>query len=335
MPAEVLFLGGRLDSVKVIGSATEVASSFDAVYADCSLNVFSTSSLRCDLYTSTAGVLSATTVVSGETLWTHFDFRHDSSFTNGGVWVWYDSSNFPWFRFVQTSSSIVQGQYNSGTGASPVWTNVGGTHLVGGSLTTLDFRITLGSPHSFELFSDGTTRLNGTFTQALFTNLAYFTCSGFHSANLSKFSQFALTRDIPTVGAKVRTMRPTANGANTAWAGVFSDVNEAINSDASVNSSGTAAQKETHAMGDLPALSAGTTIKSVWHWMRAKNDGVAPNNIKSVLRSGGVDYATGDLSGMSAGFGQVGAAYDLDPATAAAWIAANVNALEAGYESAT
>lgn len=339
MPAEYVFAGGRLDSVvNILGVVTESTATTvrDVNYADVALVCGPTSAFAAEFVTATAGVLSPTTIVSGESLWLHFEINVGGSpATTNGIWVLYDSSGFPWFRVSSASTNLFQWQYNSGTGASPVWTNVGSTWAsISATLYQMDLRVTLGSPHTFDWYVNGTSVSSGSFTQALFTNLAKASFTGTTGAAATNYSQFLASRDIPTIGSKVRYSRPTANGTNTAWSGVFTDVNEAIGNDVTLNSSASAGQRETHAMGDV-TVPAGYLLPTVFHWMRAKNDGAAPANIKSVLRSGGTDYSTGNLSGVGLGFAAVGARYDTDPATAAAWNQTGFNALEAGYESAT
>lgn len=338
---ETLFIGGRLDSVRVVsGSPVEATTSgrFDSGYADCAIACANTETFAADFKTATANVLSDTDVVTGETLWAHAEFYPNvNSSTVRSVVEFQNAAGEPWLALRTTTTNGIYGvYYNSGTGGSPTWTVIGSTFSLSSSARyALDFKLELGSPHSLEFSLDGTLIRSGTFTQASLTALrrAVF---GFVSTggNVSYWSQLAATRDKSTIGGKVWTRRGTADGTNTGWSGAYTDVNEAVGSDASVQSSTSAGQKETHAIADV-TISAGTEIYSVFHWMRAKNDGSAPNNIKSVIRSGGTDYATGNLSGIGTSYGPVGARYDADPATAANWTQSSFNGIEAGYESAT
>jgi hypothetical protein len=331
-----------MDSVRAVGVLEELTSTShrDTSYADASLHCSGSAvGILIDLYTDTAGVLSATTVVTGETLWVHFEFYNLAtvSYTSGEHWIIYDSSGYPWFRVSPTATStLLQFEYNSGTGPSPVWTTVGSTWgWAGQTRYTVDLKLTLGSPHSFEFSVAGSLITSGTFTQASFTNAALVKLVGMYS-NLGSgtaYSQILCTRDISTIGAKVKYCRATGAGTNTGWTGAYTDVNEQINSDASAESADTAGLKTTHAMTDV-TVGTGSEIKSVFHWMRAKNDGTSPNNIKSVIRSGGTDYATGNLSGIGTSYGPVGARYDEDPDTGSNWTESGWNAAEAGFEAA-
>lgn len=329
-----------MDSVRISGTVTELTSPtsyFDSAFADGVLLLGDSATyVTADFYTDTAGVLSAATVISGESLWFHYE-----CFNSGSNWpiniahlTIYDSSGFPWLRLLTRSVGNIGVDYNSGTGASPVWTNVGGTFAISASVRfAIDLKLTLGSPHTFEVSYDGSLGASGSFTQALFTNAANARLAPKTNGQSGLVSQLMATRDISTIGAKVKYIRATGNGANTAWTGVFSDVNEAIGSDTNINAAPTVALVETHAMGDV-TLGAGFEIKSVFHWLRAKNDGSSPTNIKSVLRASAVDYSTGNLSGMGFSYAAVGARYNTNPATLANWTQADWNAIEAGYESA-
>lgn len=338
MPEDI-FVGGRLDSVRTTGTVTETVNTtyHDSAYTDVGISANSLAgTVIVDFKTASSGVLSATTVVAGETLWCHWEIGSSGgSYSSGRDFMAItDSSAYPWFRLRLTSNSVLQPQYNSGTGPSPVWSDVGSSFAIGMSRRAFDVKLTLGSPHSFEVSMSGSLESSGTFTQASFTNAAAFTLIPTQNSGTTYFSQLAATRDKSTIGGKVWTRRGTADGTNTGWSGAYTDVNEAVGSDASVQSSTSAGQKETHAIADV-TISAGTEISSVWHWMRAKNDGSAPTNIKSVIRSGGADYSTGNLSGIGSSYGAVGARYDADPATAANWTQTSFNGIEAGYESAT
>lgn len=336
---EILFAGGRLENVFPSGTITQSTTGgrFDAAYADCALYFpITANSFSTKLYTASAGLLTETTIVTGQTFFTHFDFfgaLFGGGSSSTGIANLVDSDGFTWFRIVGSNGPNHIIQYNSGTGASPVWTTIGGLEaaLSTNTLMTFDIECTLGSPHDVKVYINGSLWKSATFTQALFTNIASVRYAG--SGNDANYSQMMSTEGISTVGGKVRTARATGAGTTNEWTNTHTAVNEVVGTDATVQSSGTAGQKATHAMTDV-TLPAGFEIRSVFNWMRAKNDGSAPQNIKSVLRQGGVDYATGNLNGMGLGYALVGARYDLAP-DGTAWDATKWNAIEAGYESAT
>jgi hypothetical protein len=340
MVAEVLFAGGRLDSlVTVAGSPTENTSTsrFNSAFADACTICGSTSVfVAAPFFTDSSNVLSATTVVTGDTLWVHFEmYNLGTNFSTGAVVTIYDSSGFPWFRIVSASGGTMQPQYNSGTGASPTWTAVGDSLTIRGQTKFVwDVKLTLGSPHAFEWSLGSVKQSEGTFTQASFTNAASARFSSTGGTSGTAYSQILCTRDITTIGARVKTCRASAAGANTGWTGAYTDVNAAVMSDATSQTAASAALKTTHAMTDVTMPGSANKFRSLFHWLRAQNDGGSPGNIKSVLRSSGVDYSTGNLSGISTSLAAIGARYNQDPSTTADWTASGWNAMEAGFEAA-
>lgn len=344
MADEVLFAGGRLDSLSITaGTPTESSStSFrETAYADASVVTPSTSSatVRATFRDSS---FAATDVVTGERVYAHFDTGNAGApgTTIRTLAALVDSSGFPWLAIRGTGTSGRAGlYYNSGTGASPTWTLLGSDFAIAagsGTRYTFDIMLTLGSPHTVTLMQDNATTLVGaaTFTQASLTSLRHLDLASWSSSFDQSFSQILITRGIPTFGAKVRYARATGAGSNSGWTGAATNVNEAVNSDTTFDSTTTAGVKQTYAMGDV-TVPAGFEIKSVFNFVRAKNDGTAPNNIKSVIRSGGTDYSSANLSGIGLTFASLGMRYDTDPATSAAWTQTGWNAAEAGYESAT
>lgn len=343
MPAEILFAGGRMESVlAVAGSPVSVTTGgrFDAAWSDSAITLPDPFAIQVPLFTAAANILSATTVVVGETLFFHCEMFNgqNSQGIDIGVIEFRDSAGFPWLSLRSFGSSdSYRIAWNSGTGASPVWTSLGANITITfGVISTIDFSVTLGSPHTANFYVNTSLFRTGTFTQALFTNVAGVRLAGTKSSasnNNHFYSQILCARDLSTIGAKVRTSRASGAGNSNDWSGTFANINEPINSDATVQSAVSAGLKSTHAMSDI-TVTAGFEIRSIFHWLRAKNDGSAPNNIKSVLRHGGADYATGNLSGLTVGYSPIGARYDTDPLLSN-WTQSSWNAIEAGYESAT
>lgn len=344
MANEILFAGGGYETLSAVSGAYPSTNTnyFDAAYSDHAIILDSSTDRFAEFEFRTGADLALGSVTTGETLFAHWLNCSQGGATVENTYVELrDASNHPWFRLRVpfNSANILRPQYNSGTGASPTWTDLGGADIVAssGEKEKYDIEITLGSPHSINIYKGNTLVSTGTFTQALLTSLSkirFFFCfstSGPYIGN--GISEVLITRGIPTIGALVASSRGTADGANTDWSGAYTDVNEAVMSDASLQSSTVAGQKETHVMSNI-TVPAGYSIDAVFHWMRAKNDGVAPTNLRSVLRSGSTDYSSVDVATLGVGYRPVGIRYLLDP-VGASWTAANYNSLEVGYESAT
>lgn len=344
MANEVLFAGGRIDSMGASGAPVEVttAGRFNATYADSAVQMANGDTITANFLTTSGAVMTAADVVSPETVYAHFDFYMSNAVSTTGTnfATLYDSSGFPWLALRTTNGTVSYGLfYNSGTGAAPVWTQIGATFtMVAGTIYTFDMKLTLGAPHTVEISQNGSVLIAATtFTQAALTSLRSLRLNGITLAlYYSNFSQVLCTRGISTIGAFVKYSRATGAGTNSAWSGAFTDVNDAIGNDATVNTSTVTAQRQTYAMGDV-TVPTGFVIQTVFQFLRAKNNGAVPTNIKSVLRSSATDYVTGSLTSPTFGtsFQPMGMRYDNDPATSATWTTSGWNAAEAGFESLT
>jgi hypothetical protein len=335
--AKVLFAGGRADSVTpVVGGVGEstTAGAFDPTYCDASLSI--TNQNYCQLtFLDLAG--APVDVVTGETVYLHFEWYPGASSysVNFNLATLVNAAGQPWLALRFNSTTTLGLYYNSGTGASPVWTQIGTTFSAPTTVRQeFDLKLTLGSPHTAEWSINRTLYAGGTFTQAGLTALrGAYLHAAYGNATAMHFSQVMATEGISTINGKVKYSRATGAGANSGWTGTAADVNEAINSDATVNAAASAGLRQTYAMGDV-TVPLGLTIKSVFHWMRGKNDGISPLNIKSVARSAGTDYpATNNVTGIGTSFGALNTRWDNDPATALPWTQAGWNAVEMGYDS--
>lgn len=337
MAAELVFVGGGVDSVVIVAGAVvegNTAGNFDATYVDSALSIPSSGSADCFFLDANHARVS---INDGETCFCHFEMRSnfDGAMATGFV-TFYDSAGFPWVRLITGGSNQVKAQYNSNTGASPTWTDATGLASHQTSVKkTYDIRIKIasGGNHEVEIFHDNVSAASGTFSQPLFTGLnrARLMVGG---TGPTHFSQVMIGRDLSTIGGKVFARRPTAIGNANAWTGAYTDIDEPVNSDTDNLSTNAAGNDFTFTYSDV-ALPANYTIRSVFSWMRAKNDGVSPSNVKVLCRNGGTTYATGaNLAGVGLGYSGSGARFDNDPATAAAWSQAGFNSAEWGGRSA-
>lgn len=339
MVQRVLFIGGRLDSLVEVtpgGGETSSTTGRDTAYTDASIN-YPTQTNASHRATFRDASMAALTV-SANTIWAHVEIAVTTNYTSGrNMLELCDASDNPWIAVRSASTTTLGFYYNSNTAASPTWTLIGSTFAhPSGTTVAYDIQFTFGSPHSATLYANGAPIATGTFTQALITGLRSFLTRGIATTTgtfYTRCSQYLVTEDISTVGAKVKYMRGTGAGSNSGWTGAVTDVNEVITDDATLNSAATAGLKQTYNMTDV-TVPSGYEVKSVFHWVRARNTGVAPNNIKSVCRSGGADYSSANLV-VGTGVAPTGMRYDLDPATSAQWTAAGLDAVEFGFESAT
>lgn len=131
---------------------------------------------------------------------------------------------------------------------------------------------------------------------------------------------------------RVETPAPNGNGANTAWAGVYTDVDDATShdSDATYVSSATPGARETFT---LPALAAaGGTVFGVQVNIAARKDDAAARTVAPVVRQGGVNYDGTVTPGLSTSYVVYPQLYDRLGPDGNAWTPAIVTATEVGVK---
>jgi len=131
---------------------------------------------------------------------------------------------------------------------------------------------------------------------------------------------------------KVETLYPSSNGSNTAWTGVYTDVDDpaTYDGDTTYISSSTPGDKETYGMTNL---SPGTgTVFAVQTNVTARKDDAGARTIAPILRTGGTDYAGTTSPSLGSDYMDYKQLYErLDP-VGNAWSIATVNAMEAGVK---
>jgi hypothetical protein len=335
---KVLFSGSRSDSVvAVAGNVTEITNGwFNSQYSDAGIFYGGGVAFRAVLTDPAAAPLLAPYAVqAGHSVYVHGYYN-----SQGGPTIQLcDSAGNPWVQVLGSGNSITTLQYNSGTGASPVWTSLG-AQFNWPFATNSDFDIKLdlaaNGNHTVMVAINRVAVVGPIgFTAAGLTNIGSVLFSGPNNTQ-GALSEIIATEDWSTVAGHVMTKRPTGPGADTDWTGSYTDVNEVITNDSTVNQSATAGQKQTYPVGTI-TVPDGYVIGCVFNWMRAKNDGAAPANIQSICRPGATDRVSANLNGMLVTYSGVGARYDVNPDTSAAWTAASFNAgpTQFGFASAT
>lgn len=125
---------------------------------------------------------------------------------------------------------------------------------------------------------------------------------------------------------------PTGNGAETAWTGDYTSVDETGINDADFVSSGVVGQLETFT---FPALASGfdnNALKAVVLAGRSQGSG-SPGNIRGVARVGGVNYDIAGEKDTSVSFGSQQWIFETNPATSQPWLGSEVNASQFGVKS--
>lgn len=213
--------------------------------------------------------------------------------------------------------------------APATWTAIGAAVTVSNLVQQeYDIKVVPGASGSAELYVSGTRRTSGSAAMTQFANIRY---AHVRAGEGQAYSSQFIMADEPTVGLRVMTGPATGDGADTAGVGSYANINEAVFNDAAYNTFASVNQVRTYDIGvDL----TGYDVLAVGVAARAKCGATGPQNIQLALRSGGTNYFSATKA-LNNGYSNVFAAWALDPATAAAWTAANAAAINYGTKSIT
>jgi len=153
-------------------------------------------------------------------------------------------------------------------------------------------------------------------------------------ANRSDQSEIIIaTQD--TRSMRLATLVPNGNGALDQWTGSFNDVDEVgVYTDFDYISSGTAEQVELFTVSDLSATAQTLDVVGVVVTGRGRKGAGGPQNLQMAIYTGGVQYNTGDLPGLTNAFATLQPAiWDQNPQTLAPWTVAEVQQLQIGFQS--
>ena len=127
---------------------------------------------------------------------------------------------------------------------------------------------------------------------------------------------------------------PSGAGELTEWTGEASTVSGSTGySDSTFMSTDLADQKQTFALPNLPSnYDTGWTVEAVFATARARKDLATSSELRVMARSG-TDEAFGDQVALTTLETPYNHQFTVDPATAAPWTIAGVNAVEVGVQS--
>ncbi len=334
MTGEVMFAGGEADSIVVVsGTVTEVnGGGYDATYSRCSLQVPNTGTvMRATCYDSNSDPAS---ISAPDTAFIHNRRTiAGSGIGTGDVTVACDTAGHGWVKIASTSGTLrVYG--NTGTGASPSWTELGNTGgFIANNAYTDDLRIQIGldGVHTVEFSIDQNQMVLATFTNTDFTEIRSVTYSATTSFVLY-FSQLLITKNQSTIGAHVYTSVLDGNGFYTDWTGAYTDINETPLNDSNSIQTAVSDQVWTGTTGDV-SLPAGYIIPTVFVWSRSKYSGSAPTNIQCALYINSTLYPSANLAGIGVSYVNLPKRWDLNPNGDIAWTAGAWNATQRGVKS--
>lgn len=133
---------------------------------------------------------------------------------------------------------------------------------------------------------------------------------------------------------RLKTHTPNANGANTAWTGDYTAIDETGINDADLITTANANDKETFGCTDLVSGTTDRACRAVVVASRCKLGATGPQNLKHAVRISGTDYLSSNVAGLtSAQFVPTQTIWETSPATSAKWTVAEINAMEIGVQA--
>ena len=196
---------------------------------------------------------------------------------------------------------------------------------------------------SFELRIDGVTYCSGATldtyggTNTQLTELRFSGNSVYKIDDLMAWSSTGAAPNTWLGGARITTLRPTADGAVVNWTantgtdvGAVDDANGSSNGDTDYIASSTATQRSRFVMGDL--ANAGDTIAGVQVRLRAKKSDTQPRVVQAYVRSGSSETDSSDIYLTSEYLVHRASNVAVDPNGGGAWTKTAIDAIEVGVE---
>lgn len=227
------------------------------------------------------------------------------------------------------------------TGGTDFWA------LVDANIHKFDIHMKMhGSAGFLRIYEDGALLFDSGLMNTLLISGGPTTCNSIQFGRADNVTNYNVAVSEIYVGdassdsrdVRVAELALSANGANTAWTNDILAVDETGFDDSDFIYSSAANDVETYTIADLPG--SGATA----NWLpsdfivssRGRHGGTGPQNLQSVVRISGTDYASSNIALVEEAFrGGLQSIWAVSPATAVYWTRAEVNGLEAGVKSIT
>ena len=220
---------------------------------------------------------------------------------------------------LRTTGSPFNWQLSKRT-ASGTYTNLATSSVVmsAGAFMKLDVQVTYGPSGSVNFYIDGTLVIaySGDVTTDGATTLSSVVGGPPSSVIASYWSEFIVS-STDTRSMSLATLPPAANGNTFNFTGAVADINEVTLSDTTLASSATAGQiAETTVTSS--SITGNPGIHAVIVSARAMKGGTGPTKADLLVRTGGTDYASADIS-LPTSLSAIRNVWDTNPATGTAW----------------
>lgn len=312
----VLFMGSGLDALNNSGlNEQEISAPAFTSFMDSS---FVRTAVRIGAFSGWAETPEWTAV---QELWVHY-------------YVSCDSRTSDYLALMDGSTAVFKMHTASGTmrlsylSAPATWTQVGSAFTVPDNCY-LDIYFKSGASGEVGVYVNGVEQMTAsasmTFAEDVTKARWTYVDNVYHN-----ISAIAVAEE-PTIGWRVNQGYPSGNGANTAWTGDYTSVDEAALSTADYIYSGTANQVETFTH-TLVAAMTGYVPRAVAVAARSRRGSSGPQSLQLALRSGSTDYFSSSHS-PGLGFGAEVNVWNTNPDTSADWTSSQIASLQPGVKS--
>lgn len=332
----IIFGGGEMSAFTPSDSTVIERTSTSGLYSQAYNSSFARACIEMSNDTTYA---EGTPSASSTDIWYHFDLMCDNAVgtTSTTRFRAYDSSGNERLRLAYNDDGhIVTINYWNGSAFVAA-----GTFSL--NLTfirqTIDINVVCNSASGLiACYVAGTERLGSpVINTSSITNLKKFRFVGATISSVSHyetmFSQVIVTDGVPTVGWRGVVRYANGAGATNDWTGAYTEIDEAIYSDADFINSSVADQVELFT-NTGPSVT-GYTIRAVCVSSRARRGASGPSKMRHALRSAGTTYfSSGDIS-LTVGYAPTQTIWEQDPATTSDWLTGALTTLQFGVKSIT
>lgn len=271
------------------------------------------------------------------TAWLHWYMYQEVADSNVDDWIQIKKLNGdPAFRICLNSD----GTWAVQKFVSAAWSSdlaVSASPVLDSAAANIDVKIIVhASTGEFRVYKDGTEVLTYTGDTSIDnTSFGRIHFKGQTGATKEmNISQFIAASE-STVGWKLATLIATANGANGAWTGDYTAVDEFPLNTADYIESDTTGQVETYVASDIDSSYSTYNVKAVVVAARAANDsGSTITDLQFAVRTASTNYFSANAGLTKDGTDySVQQIWETNPNTTAVWTQSDVNGLEIGVKS--
>jgi len=201
----------------------------------------------------------------------------------------------------------------------------------------IDIHLVVGNPGRFSMYVNGAPLVSDAALDLSFSGIAGFDKLRFQGSGAS--FQVVISEIIVashnTIGSKVVSRVPDANGNYTAWTGTFADIDETTLGGGTDYIIGAAdGDRESWTHTNFTALGASESISTVGMACAAQRDAAGPQSLNMFTRISSTDYDKANET-INVAITHVTKFWDTNPNTSAAWTIAGLDAAEFGVRART